>query len=250
MDLTQITNVNDCISEAERKQRLSVALVNGLIWVGFLLLTVFSFGFFLLLAVVGWLINLLLSEYNVRRLQAVGATVSPSQLPHVHAAAQEICERFGIKVTPRIIVVSSGEANAFAVRFARKKVILLLSSLLEGVIDQPAQLRFLLGHEIAHLTLDHGFRGVFEVYKPAKYKQARELTCDNLGVAAAGDVAEGKAALCKLCVGYRLADRLDEAALVAEANQIYAGLTGWLVRRHLTHPPAGARVDNLNRFVA
>jgi len=53
----------------------------------------------------------------------------------------------------------------------------------------------------------------------------------------------------KLCVGNKLHDRLAEPALIDEARTIYSGLIGWFVRRHLSHPPAGARLANLEEFV-
>jgi hypothetical protein len=50
------------------------------------------------------------------------------------------------------------------------------------------------------------------------------------------------------CIGNKLSGRLAERALVDEADTIYSGLIGWFVRRHLTHPPAGARLKNLVEF--
>jgi Zn-dependent protease with chaperone function len=197
---------------------------------------------------VGWILSAILSEYNVRKLQALGVTVSSRLMPEVFQAAQDVCERFGVEKAPRIVVLASGETNALAMRFAHKRVVVILSSLLEGLLNHPAQLRALLAHEICHLRLDHGPRGTFEIYKPAKYRQARELTCDNAGLIASGDLQETKTFFKKLCVGYRLHQRLDDEALVDDASAIYSGFHGWLLRRHLSHPPAGARVENAESF--
>jgi Zn-dependent protease with chaperone function len=197
---------------------------------------------------ISWVIGLILSEYNVRKIQALGVTVSPRQFPKVAEALADVCQRFGLANPPRVIILGSGETNAFAVTFARKRVVLILSELLEAVLDDPRELRAVLGHEVGHTVLDHGRRGVFEMYKPARYKAARELTCDNVGLVAAGDVEGAKTVLKKLCVGKRLFSGLSEDALIDEANTIYSGLVGWFVRRHLAYPPAGTRLKNIEQF--
>lgn len=246
----RIESFADCVSAEERQQRLSVVLVSGLMWLVLIVAVIASMGIALVALLPAWLLQRVLAEYQVRRIQALGATVSETQLPEVHRAATEVMTRFGQTSLPRIIVLGSGEVNALAIRFARKRVIVLLSELLEGVLDNPAQLRFLLAHECCHLVLGGSFRGGFEIYKPARYRQARELTCDNAGTVAAGDAAEARAVVRRLCVGNRLQTRLNEQALKGEARLIYSGFSGWLLRRNLSHPPAGARIENIERFAA
>jgi Zn-dependent protease with chaperone function len=249
MRLESITSFSQCVSSAERKQRFGVTFTNLFLWVLIVVLAVASMGTLLIVAAFSLLVNSLLSGYHVRRLQALGATVSAVQFPQVHQALREVCSRFGVAHQPQVVVVSSGETNAFAVKFARKKVILILSELLEGIIDQPAELRALLGHELCHTALDHGSRGTFEIHKPARYKAARELTCDNAGfVASGGDLENAGAMIKKLCVGKVLYRHLSDSELQDEARDIYSGFVGWLIRRHLTHPPAGARLQNLQEF--
>lgn len=248
MAYERIATFGDCVSAEEKSQRFSVTAINVIIWLFVAIFVLSTMGMALLFVGFTWLLNRLLSEYNVRRIQALGATVSPTQFPEVYKAASEVCGRFGVSELPRIIVVPSGEMNALAIAFAKKKVVVVLSELMEGIIDNPARLRFLLAHEICHQALDHGARGVFEIYKPARYRQGRELTCDNAGVVASEDVAESRAVLKMLCVGRGLFARVNEAALVSESREIYSGFTGWLLRQYLTHPPAGARLSNAVQF--
>lgn len=120
--------------------------------------------------------------------------------------------------------------------------------MLEGIIDQPAELRFLIGHELAHLVLDDTMGGKFLIYRPAAFKAAREFTCDNCGCAAAGDVSAAKTALKRLCVGNKMHHRLNEQFLEAESKYIYSGLTGWLLKQYLTYPPLGRRLANVREF--
>ena len=243
-----VHSFHDCISDEERKQRTSVLLINLLLWFLILIFTVFTFGTILIFYLFAKLLEWLFSEYNVRRLQAYGCTISDRQFPTVFRAANKVCERFGVENQYRIILIPSGELNAFAIKFAKKKVVVILSEMLEAVIETPDQLQALLAHELCHTVLDHGWRNTFEIYKPMRYRAARELTCDNAGLIAAESLEATTALLKKLCVGRKLFKLVDDAALIDESRQIYRGFTGWLLKQYLSHPPAGARIKNLREF--
>jgi len=176
----------------------------------------------------------------------LGVTVSDQNFPEVYVAASEVATRFGVGTLPRIVVIRSGEANALAIAFARKNVIVLLSSLLNDVIDDPAQLRALIAHEMCHTVLDHGSRRYFEIYKPAAFRSARELTCDNAGLVAANSLSKTKVLLHHLAVSPKLAPYVTEQAMIEEAAFLNSGFYGWLLRNYLSHPPIGARLKNLN----
>lgn len=237
-----------CVSGEEKKRRFGVATVNIFLWFILLILCLVSWGVILLLYAFTWLVNRILSEYNVRKLQALGTAATEQQFPEIFQALGVVCEKFDVKEIPKVIVVSESHVNAFALRFAQKKVVVMLSKTLEGVLDKPDELRFFLGHEIAHIILDHGARGKFELYKPAAYRAARELTCDNCGCAAAGNLEAARRALKRLGVGNRLLDRLNDEYLVSEGTYIYSGFTGWLLKQNLTYPPIGKRIENVTSF--
>ncbi len=247
---SRVRSVKACVSGEERKKRAGVALINLLVWLVLALVGVATMGIIVGLFVLGWIIRWVLSEYNVRKLQALGTTASVDQFPEISRALHEVCSQFGVREIPKVIVLNVSQTNAFAVKFARKKVIVLLSQTLEGMLDRPQELRFILAHELAHIVLDHGARGVFEIYTPAAYKAARELTCDNCGCAAAGDVEGAKAALKRLGVGNELYGRLNDEYLQAEAKYIYSGFTGWLLKQYLDYPPLGKRLVNVAEFHA
>jgi Zn-dependent protease with chaperone function len=245
---SRVTSIKQCISREEKKKRSGAFLISGLIWFFLTLLVVASWGVLLVVWFIGWVINRLLAEYHVRKLQAVGTAATADQFPEVARALSEICQQFNVTSQPKVIVLNSSEVNAFALRFARKKVIVLLSETLDGVIDEPGQLRFILAHELCHLVLDDSFWGKFLLYRPAAFKAARELTCDNCGTAAAGDLASAKTALKRVGVGNKLYPRLNEKFLEVEAKYIYSGITGWLLKQYLTYPPLGKRLTNVASF--
>lgn len=76
------------------------------------------------------------------------------------------------------------------------------------------------------------------------------MTCDNVGVVAAGDVRTYQAVLRTLAVGRGLADKVSEPALKEEAAFLYSGFIGWLLRQYLEYPPAGTRIANIEDFAA
>jgi Zn-dependent protease with chaperone function len=243
-----VRRVAQCVAPEERRKRLGTAFLSLLVYLFGLLLIAATFGVMLLFYLAGWVLNRLLAEYNVRRLQSFGTEATPGSFPEVVRELKACCDQFGIAEPPKVIVINDAAVNAFAIRFAKKRVIVLLSETLEGVLDKPAQLRFILGHELGHHLLDFGSRRFLEVYKSASFRAARELTCDNCGTATAGGADPAVAALKRLGVGHALHTRLDDAELAAEARYLESGLTGWLLRQYLTYPPLGRRIGNVKGF--
>jgi Zn-dependent protease with chaperone function len=246
--LPGVRSIKQCISRDEKKKRGSAVLISLLFWIMLGIFTLSTFGFVLVLWLISWVIRKIAAEYHVRKLQAIGTAATPDQFPEIAQALTDICTQFQVDHQPKVILLNSREFNAFAVTFARKKVIVLLSEILDEMIERPAELRFILGHELAHLVLDDSWGGKFLIYRPAAFKAARELTCDNAGCAAAGDLESAKTALKRVGVGNKLYPRLNEQFLETEAKYIYSGITGWFLKQYLTYPPLGRRVSNVASF--
>ncbi len=248
--LRNVRSIKECISREEKSQRFFVILMSLLAWLVLALLAVATWGVLLIAYAFGWVFRRLFAEYHVRKLQAIGTAATPDQFPEIAEALSQICAQLNVPQQPKVIVLNMKMLNAFALRIAQKHVIVLLSETLEGVLDRPAELRFFLGHELAHILLDHSWRRFFEVYKPAKFKAARELTCDNCGCACAGDPQAAATALKRLGAGNVLHSRLSDAYLEEEADYLYSGITGWFLRQYLAYPPLGKRLANVNAFAA
>jgi Zn-dependent protease with chaperone function len=249
-----VRSINQCISKEERKQRLSVMILSILLWivlvVVLLIFAIASWGVLLIVYVLAWAFGRLFAEYNVRKLQSIGTAATPDQFPEIADALNQVCTQFNVEHQPKVIVLNDRMLNAFALKIAQKRVIVLLSETLEGVLDQPAELRFFLGHELAHILLDHSWRGFFERYKPARYRAAREMTCDNCGCACAGDVEAAATALKRLGCGNTLYGRLNDDYLEREAEYLYSGISGWFLKQYLRYPPLGKRLANVREFAA
>jgi Zn-dependent protease with chaperone function len=248
--LENVRSIKQCISKEEKKQRLFVILISGLLWFVLALFALATWGVLLIVYGMVWVLGRLFAEYNVRKLHAIGTAATSDQFPEIVEALNQVCAQFNVERQPRVIVLNARMLNAFALKIAQKHVIVLLTETLEGVLDHPAELRFFLGHELAHIVLDHGWRGVFERYKPAKYKAARELTCDNCGCACAQDLDAALTALKRLGAGNALYPRLNDHYLEREADYLYSGISGWFLRQYLRYPPLGKRLANIKSFAA
>jgi Zn-dependent protease with chaperone function len=240
--------IHDCVSTEERKASVGAILLSIVVWLGLGFFLLGTMGFILIFYALAWLVNWVAAEYNVRKLQAMGTAVTAGQFPEVTQALAAVCQLYGVKQPPRVIIINVSQLNAMAIRFARKRVIVLFSQTVEGMLEKPAELRFILGHEMAHLLLDQTFGGKLLIMRPAAFRAGRELTCDNAGTAAAGEEQAAKDALKRLAVGNYLYPRLDDAELAAESAYIYSGLTGWILKQYLTYPPVGKRVANVMAF--
>ena len=71
-----VRRFSDCVSPEERKQRVAVIFISLIIWLAIAVVLAASMGGVLILLIPGWLVALILSGYNVRKLRAVGVTVT------------------------------------------------------------------------------------------------------------------------------------------------------------------------------
>lgn len=118
--MMRVRDVGECLSDEERKKRLGVIITNVLFWIILIILTALSMGGILIAFLIGWVINHLLAEYNVRKLQAYGTAASADQFPEIAQALSDICTHFGMRDIPKVIILNNPMLNAFAVKFARK----------------------------------------------------------------------------------------------------------------------------------
>src|SRR5688500_10433926 len=70
-------------------------------------------------------------------LKGQGALVSDYQYPDIQARVKHCAEKTGLKYDPRVYILNgNGVLNAFATSFLRRKYIVLLSDVLDGVEDK------------------------------------------------------------------------------------------------------------------
>jgi Zn-dependent protease with chaperone function len=169
------------------------------------------------------------------RLLAGALRLSRDMAPDVAEIIDHCREKLGIETPLETYVYPSPMFNAGAVRpEAGRLFVMLSSSLLEGF--EPAELRFVVGHELGHHAFGHHEIPLEHVLiderspsppalvlKVAAWQRYAEISSDRAGLVAAGDLGPAAAALFKLASGLRggrveiLIDRfLEQAGDLAE----------------------------------
>ncbi|CDG38082.1 MULTISPECIES: M48 family metallopeptidase [Asaia] len=188
------------------------------------------------------------------RAYALGNMVALSsrQFPELHATFAEVSQRLGLQEVPRAFIYNShGITNAFAIRLLRGRYVFLTSAIIET--DTDAQLRFIMGHEIAHHVLGHldGFKTFLRA--PAylvpllyrAYSRGREYRCDAVGASILPDYRDGVGALQMLACGARRLNTSMNAEAFAEQEAQVPGMAGFMVEIMSTHPRLTRRVSRL-----
>ena len=173
--------------------------------------------------------------------------LGPEQFPELHARVEELSRRIGLRRTPDVYLMQqNGALNAFATRFLRLHMVVLLSDLLEACGDNLGARDMIIGHELGHIRAGH-LRGRW-LLMPASFvpflgsalSRAREYTCDRFGCAAAGDRDAALLGLAILSAGGRYGPHVNHAALMRQRHDLRGAwlLVGeWLG----SHPPLSKR---------
>ena len=173
--------------------------------------------------------------------------LGPEQVPELHARVEELARRMGFRRAPAVYLMQQdGALNAFATRFLRLHMVVLLSDLLEACGDNAAARDMIIGHELGHIRAGH-LRGRW-LLMPASFvpflgsalSRAREYTCDRYGCAAAGDRDAALLGLAILSAGGRFAPHVNTAALMRQRHDL-RGLWMLIGEWLGSHPPLSKR---------
>jgi Zn-dependent protease with chaperone function len=192
--------------------------------------------------------------YLVAYLKGNGIPVTARQFPELHAAYLSMCGRLGLAAIPRLFVLQEGGLlNAFAVRFSGKAYIAVYSEIFSLLESDPDALRFVIGHELAHVKRRHMSKrfwtfpsSILPFLTPA-YSRSCELTCDNFGAA----LAEGSpySGMLLLAAGKELYKRIDVAEYLESAAE-NRSLAVRFVGLFIGHPYIPRRIANLEARAA
>lgn len=104
--------------------------VSAVLW---LILTISVIGLLYALAIALFFFIIQLSF--VAHVRGDSVRIGPDQFPELHQRINEIAMKIGMKKLPAAYLMQGGGAlNAFALRFARSHMIVLLSDLLEALV--------------------------------------------------------------------------------------------------------------------
>src|SRR5262249_52907835 len=145
----------------------------------------------------------------VAHIKGNGVEVTPTQLPDIYRQFVECCDKLSIASRPQIFVLNgNGVLNAFATWFLGRKYVVLLSSVVDAMEQNPSGVRFYIGHELAHVIrhdnpIQHLLRWPAQ-WLPilgAAFARARESTCDQHGMACSTSREDAARSLVALSAG-------------------------------------------------
>jgi Zn-dependent protease with chaperone function len=193
-------------------------------------------------------ILVLMNIVSLTAIRGSAVRLGPEQFPELHARVEALARRMGLRRTPDVYLMQgNGALNAFATRFLRMHMVVLLSDLLEACSDHAAARDMIIGHELGHIRAGH-LRGRW-LLMPASFvpflgsalSRAREYTCDRYGCSAAGDRDAALLGLAILAAGGRYGPHVNHAALMRQRHDLrslWMLIGEWLG----SHPPLSRRV--------
>jgi Zn-dependent protease with chaperone function/type II secretory pathway pseudopilin PulG len=207
----------------------TITLVLGLI--GWVLITLASFGTILIYILIGAIAYLFAQSAWVVHIRGTAVQISPTQYPDLHARFEMCCQKLGMAKVPEAYVLNgNGVFNAFASRFMGRDFVVLYSDVIDALKDDPEGINFYMGHELGHIRLKHltgHFWRMPSLWLPllgAAYSRAREYACDIHGRACCDTSETAARALIVLGAG---ATRWKDADLEAYSHQAVTNQGFW-----------------------
>ncbi len=213
-----------------------------------------------------------IGERNVRLIfTAQALEVGPDQYPDLHEILKEVSATLDWPV-PKLYVSQTPLANAGAVG-VDNPFIVLNSSLVE--LSSPDELRFVLGHEVAHIISEHALyrtllflllqfsRAAVPLVGQAvapitlallEWNRKAEVSCDRAGLLAAQDVDTAVGALGVMAGGVRGREGSINVEALRTQSEAYSDSEGldtffkFMATAGRTHPFPVIRVRELDRW--
>lgn len=193
-------------------------------------------------------------------IQGNGVLVSENQYPEIYKLTKDFFALFAMEEhrIPAIYIVQERGLNAFVVNAFTHNRIILLSDLVESLMDNEnfEELRAVLGHELGHHLAKHpnfwllDFPITFFPLSIFRCYQSRlaELTADRAGYFFSGSLKKTLQAYKKLIAGPKLGSIFNETAY---EEQIAINKSSFLLRVASvfnTHPYFTKRVEALKEY--
>ena len=248
------------LRDPAEKKALAYLLVCSIpLWVMLVVWTVAGWGTPLLLMGFVYLLQRMSALFAAAYIKTNAVRVSERQFPEMHAIVQSCAQRLG-RNAPDVYVLQDGLWNAFAMKLAGKRIVVLLSGAVDSILlkGDLQQLTFVIGHELGHhyaghLDLLHRAAetgGGWCVWLLLWYKRRAELTCDRVGLFCVGDLRPSLLALANMTVGAQLAERVDVEEMIRQWTQHKDEFFVRYRTLYSTHPPHLLRICALTEAAA
>lgn len=215
-----------------------------------------SFGILLIWIGIGLLIGRFVRLFFAAYIKSNAIRVSENQLPEIAQIAQNFCEKMTYP-TPDIYVIQHDLWNAFAVKLAGKRLVVLYSGAVDSILStgDMKQLAWLIGHELGHHIAGHlnFFTHLVEIFGGwciwvnLWYRRRCELTCDNIGLLCADNLNATLKAMANMTVGSQLADKINIDAVEQQWEMHKKELFVRWKTAYSTHPHNLCRISEIRK---
>lgn len=184
-----------------------------------------------------------------------GVRLSPSQHPAFFKLYEAAAKKLGVtKLPPAYIIDAAGEANAFAIKIARRKMVVFYDELIDRLTEEKKtdELLAVAGHELTHVKLKHiQFWILLLPFNLIPFAQAwlsrlREYSADRGALFVTNNVDAVSKALIKIVVGARTARDVNIEEYI-NASYDERGIFVSLVKIMAAHPPVPMRIHELRQ---
>ncbi len=221
---TDSINLQAVRDPSEPTARMVMMLMAAPIAMFVLLYVLLTFG--LLLIFIGFILvmKLMLQMFVLAYIKTNAIEVTASQHPEYHEINQNFSARLGIE-PPTIYIIREGVFNAFAVKLAGNRLVVLYSEAVDALIEGGGRrdVAFLIGHELAHHALGHldlierfVMMGNWFIWVGLWYSRCREVSCDRVALALTGDRELCKRAVVNMTIGTHLAKTTSVDAAIEQ----------------------------------
>lgn len=185
-----------------------------------------------------------------------GIKLSEKQYSSFYAVYRKTAEELGITKIPNAYIIhAAGELNAFAIKIARKRMVVFYAELVETLTegDKLDELHAVAAHELTHVRLRHIYYWFFLIpfnflpFLGKMLSRAREYSADRGALVICKDTTSVTQALVKLAAGKFVAKEVDIDEYIQNAH-CERGFFIWLAKLIATHPPIPTRIQALNEF--
>ncbi|MFD0689084.1 M48 family metallopeptidase [Actinomadura fibrosa] len=190
-------------------------------------------------------------EVQRAKVRGTAVQLSRRQFPDLYETADEFAARLGLRRRPDLFLANgNGALNAFAAQATGHDYVVLSNELFANLVKNNREgLRFILGHEMGHIKLNHvdlwyqlsvAYSERIPVLGPT-LSRLREYSCDRFGAHVSPGGATG---LVVLASGRHTETDVDVPELVAQGRAL-RGFWVWLAQLPLSHPFTVRRLERL-----